>query len=243
MPKIRGAGLRWLQSKEGCAQKRKTRQEEVGSFKRTTSYACKNGVETKTPEKDAKSLRATAARPFFATTTTRTQDLTHPRAQEFSNLRLPGKNVKKCRYQNELGSAAPRFFCPKKQVGQKIELWKKNERGAKSILKKVCKIEAFEDIEEEVWRHENAKTLPNPVIWSVSRHCTSSTSLPWAKTPQTKKDAEKEPRKRQCLKILKNGLLQRGRFHNSVFLMWNLQTPIPYFALQNKRLQKALAAY
>ena len=75
-------------------------------MKRTTSYwrkQCRN----QNPEKGANSLCTAAGRPFFPATTTRTQDLTYLRAQRFSNLCLPSKNVK-----NAISKRA-RFFSPK----------------------------------------------------------------------------------------------------------------------------------
>ena len=59
----------------------KTRKEKEGSMKRSSSNLRKR-YRKNNPEKIAKTLRTAATRPFSATSPTRTQNATHPRAKK-----------------------------------------------------------------------------------------------------------------------------------------------------------------
>ena len=118
-------------------QKRVNTKEEEGSFKRLSSNSRQRSRKNN-PEKIAKTLRNAAARPFLATSPTRTQNATHPR-QKISQIGPRPEKSEKRHFQNDLSSATPsRFLAFQTQFGQKFEPPKnKFVRPARIILKKV----------------------------------------------------------------------------------------------------------
>ena len=202
-----------------------------------------NGVEWKTP-KTKKNKRpphcsngkATCSRdhesdPRFDT----------PARPKFLKFALVRENVK----------MRPRFCSPKAFLGLKTQFRQKIEgrknkflRGPNIVLKHVSKIKSFQDVEEEFWTRTGAKSLPNPLFWSVRRLWTSSTSPPWTDTPKTKK---KPPRKSLENEggpwSSKMALSKTPDFTTAFFRREICKMQTPNFTLQNKECQKPRAAY
>ena len=125
----------------------KTPKQKEGGVKRTTWSLRKRGRQKKT-EKDAKTLRTAAARPFLPTTPNPTEKLTHPRAHRASNLRARARPTqrKKKRFWKRPRLCSPNAFLNlKTQFRQKIELLKveNSDTQKKFSSKTVRRIEAF----------------------------------------------------------------------------------------------------
>ena len=101
--------------------------------------------------------------------------------------------------------------------------------------KQVCKIKAFEDVEEEFRTRTGAKSLPKPLVLKcfASLHLFDFTAM--------SRHAQDENNRRRRASQTKVGtdpqkwfFCNETWFRNSVFQKWNLQNANPNFALQNK---------
>ena len=160
-----GCRVHWPQTQEENAEKRKTRKEEEGSLKRSSSYWRKRR-RNKNPEKIAKALRSAAARPFLATSPTRTQNVTHPRPKS-SQIGPCPERCAKCHFENDLISAAPLVFLPSKSnlVTQSKFGKIKIVRPAKINFKRALQNQAGTTRQTGVEEVERRKIAPKPFVF------------------------------------------------------------------------------
>ena len=128
---------------------------------------------------------------------------------------------------------------------QSPALWHPVPRSSSHVghgSKHVCKIEAFQDVEQEFWTRTGAKWLPNPLFWSVFGPLQLDRHGPTLPRQIFKKNRRGRASKTAAGPNPQNGLFENPRFHNCVFRKGDLQNAYPNFAQQNKWFQKPQAA-
>ena len=159
-------------------------------MKRSSSNSRKR-YRKNNPEKIAKPLRTAAARPFSATSPTRTQNATHPRAKKERKSALGRRKCEKRHFQNDLSSAAPSRFLPSKPNLSKIRTSPKNICETRNIFSQNnCAESRRLNVSTASSRGTKTPNRSEPPFLSVTRPCTSWSVPSRAKTPETRKETK-----------------------------------------------------